>query len=201
MLSVLVHVYSLNVSSQAIFKKVQKILIAPREKDKSGAPSNEVVSEVAEQLKEIHKYNLHGADIHWQIWATVILAAEPHRRDVMMHESPPLKVADLFTRARDHSDNVLDKIHQNVAIGRSINDASSDQVKKLREEYDTVKKAFSCLKICIDNMGHRLEILENNLQSNSSLLSGVEVAADVHENDTSLIAYERVEYVEDVDHE
>lgn len=123
--AIYVHVFSLSMHNQAIFKKAKKILIDVQVRDRSGAATNAVVHELAEQLKDKHRFHYAGADIHWKIWANAILDADAF-------QPPPGRIIELFTRAPDHSDNILNGVQQNVSIGKSVNDAVKASVRGLR---------------------------------------------------------------------
>lgn len=114
--------------------QLKKTLIDVQTRDRSGAASIAIVQQYVDQLKEIHKFNYSGRDIHWQIWATTILSAEAHRREAMLHKPPPGKINEFFTRALDHSDNVLRGVRQNVSIGISVNNEAKEYIRQIKPE-------------------------------------------------------------------
>lgn len=195
-----VHVYSLSMSSQATFKKAKQALIDLQERDRAGAATNAAVKDTASRLKEIHKYHFNGSDIHWSIWANAIHASEAHLREAKMHEAPPSKILELFTRAADYSDNTLREVQRNVSIGRSVNSTTKEAIKQVRGEVTSVKRAIEELTRIFKNLESRMELLEQSVYNNETLLDGVAEATGVVENEVSESAFEQIEALEDPDH-
>lgn len=199
---VYVHVYSLSLSNQALFKRAKRALINPLEKDRAGAATNAAVQEIAQQLKAIHRFNFSGRDIHWTIWANAILtAADAHQRESMMHSGPPGKIMDLFHSAPDHPQNVVRRLQSNVSIGLSVNNTTKESVRQLREELDGIRPLVEQLNAAFERLSTRLEFLEENVKTTDTLLGDVGTAADIIENEVSQEAYERIEFLDDPDHD
>lgn len=137
--STYVHIYSLSLCNQLTYKRAKKAIIDPLERNRAGAATNLAVQEIAQQLKEIHKYNFSGRDIHLNIWANAILAADAHLRESMMSDSPPGKIIELFTRAPANPETVVRDLQRNVSIGMSVNNTTKEAVKQVRQELDTMK--------------------------------------------------------------
>lgn len=196
-----VHVYSLSMSNQATFKSAKKSLIDVQNRDRSGAASNAILQQYVDQLKDIHRFNFSGRDIYWQNWANAILSAEAHRREAMFSEPPPGKINEFFTRASDHSDNVLRGVQQNVSIGISLNQAAKESIRQMKPELIALKNLIEQMTQQFNYLMTKFTSLENCVKSNENLLEGVAHAANVTENEVSDIAYEQIQYLEDKDHE
>lgn len=198
---VYVHVYSLSMCNQATFKLAKKALIDVQTRDRSGAANNAVVQQYADQLKEIHRYNFSGRDIHWLIWANAILSAEAHHREAMLNEPPPGKIIEFFTRAPDHSDNVLRGVQQNVSIGISFNHAAKESLRQMKSEMDELEDLIGKVTQQFKNLKCKFTLFENSVESNENLLNGIANAVNVTENEVSETAFQNIEYLEDPDHD
>lgn len=83
-----IHVYSMSVSNLTLFKKVQKVLIEPLNKDRAGASTISDMNILVGQLKEIHRFRYQSLHINWLMWANRIHASEPHLRERTINSKP-----------------------------------------------------------------------------------------------------------------
>lgn len=187
--------------NQQTYKRAKKAIIDPLERNRAGAATNLAVQEIAQQLKEIHKYNFSGRDIHWNIWANAILAADAHLRESMMSDSPPGKIIELFTRAPANPETVVRDLQRNVSIGMSVNNTTKEAVKQVRQELDTMKQVIEQLTKMWVTLNARFELLENSVQTNDEMLGAIGTAARVVESEVSENAFDQIEYLDDPDHE
>ena len=97
---VLLHVYSLSVSSRKIFSTVKEHLIDPSNRDKSGAASTQVVVELSRELRSNHGERWDAHEIVWTMWASAILSSPAHSRESMKRSAPPEHLQHLF-KAKD----------------------------------------------------------------------------------------------------
>lgn len=199
-LAVYVHVYSLSMCNQAIFKKAKRALIDIQERDRAGAAANSAVRDIANRLKDIHKFNFSGSDIHWQIWANAIHATPAHLREAQMQEGPPGKIIELFSRASNPSDTTLRTAQRNVSIGRSVNNTTKEAIKQMRGEVTGLKEVINEVIRIFNKLESRMELLEQSVNNNDTLLDGVAEAVAVVENEVSESAFTQIEALEDPDH-
>lgn len=198
--AVYIHVFSLNMSSKPLFIKAQKTLIDPQSRDRSGAASQSLLMALMDRLKDIHKFRYSGAEVHWQLWANAILAAKPEQQERLVFEPPPGQILSLFRLAPDHPDDVLRGVQQNVCIGKNVNNNIKAGIAGLRDSVDQLKNGFKELQLSVQDLDRRLELLESTVDANENILTGVEKAMHVEENEVSTAAYNQVEYLEDPDH-
>lgn len=193
-----VHIYSTNVSSQAMFKKIKKQLIDPTNVDRAGAATNTIVREIADQLKEIHKFHFVGPDIAWTIWANKLASMEPYQRDLAVNEPPPGKLIELFDRARTPADQVLYGLQRNASLGNTVNNLRQQEIKECREAFDEMMQLLERLRFKAAELDTRLKLMEQSSITSSELLNTVSRA--VEENDSSEQFYSGITNRPDDDH-
>ncbi|XP_062559829.1 uncharacterized protein LOC134224486 [Armigeres subalbatus] len=88
---VLLHVYSLSVSSRKIFTTVKQHLIDPSNRDKSGAASTQIVVELSRDLRREHGDRWDAHEIVWTMWASAILSSPAHSQGSMKTSATPLQ--------------------------------------------------------------------------------------------------------------
>lgn len=196
--NVFIHIYSLNVSSQNLFKKIKKQLIDPANVDRAGAASNSMVREVADNLKEVHKFHFVGPDIAWTIWANQLMSMEPYERDAAINEPPPGKLIELFNRAMDPADHVLRGLQRNVSIGRTVSNLKNQEIQECRAIFDDMVDLMKRAQLKAVELDNRLKLMEQTAVTSSELLSTINEA--VEESEFSGEFFERIQNQEDVDH-
>lgn len=196
----LIHKYSLSVSSHAAFRKIKNALLDPAEKDKSKAAATILVGQMAEKLKLIHGNVLAGMDIHWRTWANAILSASADSHEAMMEAPPPDHIVNLFKPVADNADTVLSDLCQNVSLGVSVSEDMLREVRVLKAELSEVDRIVETTGKRVKLSMSRIERMEHVLCNNIRLLSVVESATQIHETPESVKIFESVQDAEDIDH-
>lgn len=181
-----IYVYSSSMSSSAVFKKAKKALIDPTNQDRSGAASNSSVQELARTLQEKHRMNFDGTHIAFLMWANEILSMEQHLHAAAIERPPPSSIIHLFTTARQHPDNILNRVRQNVSIARGITSLNSEQIQEVRVVFDEIVEAEGYLKLKITEMDTRLRSLELVHRTENLMLSTVEETVEESTNSQRL---------------
>lgn len=95
-LRVFVFVYSLSVESNAQHQKLQKVLLFPKNTDRSGATSTRDDSALAQELRSTHP-DIEGHYSSWLLWANYVNSSPAHEKDRLKNaSSPPLELAKYF---------------------------------------------------------------------------------------------------------
>lgn len=185
-------------SSQATFKAVKKSLIDPANVDRAGAASSATIHDLAERLKQIHKFHFVGSQIAWEMWATQLIGLDCYQRDLRVNDPPPGKLIELFRRAQDPSDVVLGGVRQNATIGRRVNEVVLREVAQVREAFDGLSMILQEFQVQMNLLGSRLTLMETARQASTEILSTVVEA--VEKNEAAENFYINVENLEDPDH-
>lgn len=117
-----VHVYSMSVANLTLWKKVQKGLLEPMNRDRAGASNVSEMNALVARLKEVHRQHYQSHHINWILWATRIQSSESHLHEKMINNPPPADMLHLFAHARTPADDVLTGIKQNLYVAENVNE-------------------------------------------------------------------------------
>lgn len=196
---VLVHVYSITMSSSAVFTSANNKLIKPALTDRSNADAHVVLQAAVLKLKEVHSNNYVSSDINWTIWAQKILTAEPHMQEHMYNEPPPGRIIELFHTAPIHPSSQLQNLRANLTIGANVAASMKQYVADVEESFQHVEHIHRNYDLAMRDLGSRIKLLKVAIDSSSNVL---EMASEAcQENEFSLEAYSSVTNAPDVDHQ
>lgn len=191
-----VHVfkYSHSIATLSMWEKVNKELLHPERKDKTGAPATEEVFGYVQQLKEIHSHYT-ALFSSWERWANFILSQPADRRQRLMKEAPPDEYLHLFRAAPVSEANLLSNTRYGLHVANNITDSISTAVNNLCIKVDSIvdsvnqiQKEMHCLKTRVDTSRSMLDAMQESLppeetQFSVKLASLVTDMPDIDHND------------------
>lgn len=202
-----VHVYSMSVANLTLWKKVQKCLLEPMNRDRAGASNTSEVNALVSRLKEVHRQNYQSQHINWLIWATKIQSSESHLYEKMVNNPPPPDILHLFAHARTSADDVVTGIKQNLYVAENVNDGVTSGlsrvislVEDIRKIQDAITKLQSEEKTKFDLLEHELQSMEIRAEATRSLISSMERSMPATESDFGRQLFAQIQDQEDVDH-
>lgn len=197
-IQLLLHVYSLSVSSRKIFNSVKQHLIDPSERDKSGAASTQLVVDLSKDLRQRHGNLWDGHEIAWTMWASAVLASPAHIRENMIDSVPPKHLQHLF-RAKDGPR--IDNVKRGLAVAHNVNASFCEDITGLKEAFSSLEKLFENMQLQLTFVRHRIEALEDRGRMGDSFITAMETSMTVSEGEFSQHIAGQVVDMEDVDHE
>lgn len=199
-ISLFVHIYSTSISSQQLFKRLKKELIDPANVDRAGASSILEVNRLVELLKETHKYNYTGADIHWVMWANQIHGSDAHRRDAMVNEPPPGRLIELFSAVREHPDAVLQRSRHNISVGATVAESLGVGIRDCLVTLDRFQNLIEQVSLVGAELKQKLTLLDSNTATSQRILDAVNDSLHVTESGFSEEVFGRITNQDDIDH-
>lgn len=193
--------YSTAVNSKAAWTSVEKKLIQPAERDKSGAAAEAEIGKLVDLLKSTHRYHYTAAYICWRQWADYLTKQPAHLREGLISKPPPSHLIHLFAHAYSDADALISEIRTNLNIGEGINEGLSQDLAKFRKCFDVVKKFAVELSHAVDAMDERLIALEQKSEINRENLSRFQEAVGPEENAFGIQMYSKIGVQDDVDHD
>lgn len=197
----------MSIGNLTLWKKVQKVLIEPLNRDRAGATNICEMNVVVSQLKEIHRLNYQSSHINWTMWANRIQASEPHLREKMMNSPPPADMLHLFAVARTSADDRMAAIRQNLCVAENVNEGASTGLSRIRSLVDAVRELQKTIvqlqkeqDTKIELLEHEVVTLEAQTSTTRSLLNSMERAVPVIETDFGRQVFQQIQDQEDVDH-
>ncbi|XP_039439012.1 uncharacterized protein LOC120420127 [Culex pipiens pallens] len=194
---VLLHQYSLSVSSKAVFKTVKEALLDPAEKDKSGAAAIRAEEDVVKKLREVHGDKWRAHDIAWKMWATYITAGEPHQHSQMLLEPPPANIVQLFA-AKESA--VVRNIQRNFSMAHNVQAGYPNEIATLRQAANILKEGIQTITSQFQILDRSIEALEARSSCTGSFIDAAEDAVRVEETDFSNTLAEHVGTQNDNEH-
>ncbi|XP_055547434.1 uncharacterized protein LOC129731452 [Wyeomyia smithii] len=190
------HIYSLLLSSRAVWNSVKDMLIDPAEKDRSGAAMTQAVLDQSDELRTTHGDHLDGHGMAWSFWANSILNAPAHLREAMKNH-PPQHLSHLF-RAKEGPRITAIRRELNVAHG--VNDSFHEKITALRQAFNVLESSFEHFSGTIKIVKQRLEALEIRDKLSETLISAMESSASVQEDQGGKALSMEITDAVDVDH-
>ncbi|KAI9325260.1 hypothetical protein DFJ73DRAFT_870133, partial [Zopfochytrium polystomum] len=136
-----VHVHSNAVSNASLWSLMERTLLTPTVKDRSGAANNAAVLAYKTQLKRIHGSHYTAHDIDWYLWANYIAMQHAGDRDRVLNEAPPSHLIHLYRRCADSSDQRLRRTLDDVAVAQTISSRVQSQTADLRLAIDALRQS------------------------------------------------------------
>lgn len=197
-IQLLLHVYSLSVSSRKIFNSVKQHLIDPSERDKSGAASTQVVVDLSKDLRQRHGHLWDGHEMAWTMWASAILASPAHTRENMIDSVPPKHLQHLF---RTQDGPRIDSVKRGLAVAHNVNASFCEEITALKDAFSSLELMSKNMQLQVEFVKHRIEALEQRGRMGDSFISAMETSMTVSEGEFSQHIAGQVVDMEDVDHE
>ncbi|XP_053691204.1 uncharacterized protein LOC128739731 [Sabethes cyaneus] len=195
-ISLYLHIYSLSISSRAVWNSVKDVLIDPAEKDRSGAALTQAVFELSDNLRSTHGNHLEGHGMAWSFWANSILNAPAHLRETMKNY-PPQHLSHLF-RAKEGPR--ISAIKRELNVAHSVNNSFHEEITSLRQAFDVLDTSFEHLRGTMNIVKHRLEALEIRDKLSENLINAMESSTNVQEDQQGKTLSMEITDTEDVDH-
>lgn len=196
-----VHVYSMSVSNLTLWKKVQKSLIEPLNRDRAGASTISEMNILVGQLKEIHRLHYQSSHINWIMWANRIQASEPHLKEKMIHSPPPADMLHLFAVAKTSADDRIVDLRQNLSVAKNVNDGMSTGLCRIRNLFASIRELQQTIlqlqneqQVQINLLEHELNVMETECDGNSSCHNKIIVVF----NGTSSASYRKRFWTADI---
>lgn len=195
-INVMVHIYGKAIASKPIHQKMSAIL-QPVDRDRGGAHSTVLLTELAKKLKETHGTYLSGNMSSWTMWANAIHATPTHKQASMVNEMPPAHLINLFRSVPTSETAVIRSAQHGLQIAGNLNDIYLENIKILRQEFSKFKE--STLR-GFDLHEARLNATEEMLASNNRLVGSMGDALQLEVNAVSLEEEQQITDLEDCDH-
>lgn len=202
-----IHVYSTSVSNLTLWKKVQKLLIEPLNRDRAGASTICEMNVLVGQLKELHRLHYQSSHINWIMWANRIQASEPHLRETLIHRPPPADMLHLFALAKTAADDKIAEIRQNLCMAENVNEGATTGLSRIRTLVDGVRELQNTIVQLQKEQETKIELLEHEITSfekqtstTRSLLNSMELAMPATETDFGRQIFQQIQDQDDVDH-
>lgn len=202
-----VHVYSMSIANLSLWKKVQKSLIEPLNRDRAGASTITETNALAGRLKETHRYHYQSNHINWVMWANRIQASEPHLREKLINSPPPPEMLHLFAIARTSADRTVTDVRQNLCVAENVNEGVTSGLSRVRILVDDILKIQSAIgdlrseeKTKIEMLNHELKTMETQAVTTRFLITSMEQALPATETNFGRQLFSEIQDQEDVDH-
>lgn len=202
-----IHIYSMSVSNLSLWKKVQKSLIEPLNRDRAGASTIAEMNVLVSQLKEIHKLNYQSNYINWLMWANRIQGSGAHLREKLIQSPPPADMLHLFALAKTPADNTLREMRQNLCVAENVNEGTSTGLARIRSLVDTVREMQKTIvqlqneqQIRIELIDHELATMEVQTSTTRTMLNSMERSYPAVETNFGRQIFSQIQDQEDVDH-
>ncbi|XP_053687249.1 uncharacterized protein LOC128736785 [Sabethes cyaneus] len=188
-----VYVYSESITSANMYDTLRVQLLNPEERDRSGAASNQAVSVLVTELKNLHKGYYISQDINWTVWASFLYTKDALERDELKLQGPPQHLIHLFKTVPSASQRCLSSTRNDIRIAQNVNGGYKEELDTLMKELDQVCAALSSMKL-------RLTALRTMQATNESVLYDVSESMEAHEDIFGEALAKQVTNCTDVDH-
>lgn len=169
-------------------------LFQPVSQDRAGAPSNVLLSETVQQLKNIHRDHYISDEINWSIWATYILKKPENDRSKIISDGPPRSMIHLFRPIPIPQEKMLETCRKDLRVAKTVIDFFEDDLKSVRVAYDSMVTVVSTL-------GSKLSSMERKVDEFRSILTSIDESVTPCENSFSRSLSEEITDCIDVNHE
>lgn len=177
-----------------LWGKVKSKLFQPVNRDRAGAPSNVLLAETVQQLKNIHRGHYVSDEINWSIWATYILKQPENDRPRMSSDAPPINIVHLFRSVPLPQDQMLDSCRKDLKVANTVVDFFEEDLKSLRSSYDS-------LSTVMVTFGARLSAMEKKVGEFRAMLTSMNGSVTPSEEPFSRSIADEITDLVDVDHE
>lgn len=188
-----VHIYSTSVSCKQLWELVDKHLVKFQQTDRAGAPNNQCLSQLADELRQLHGMHFSGQASSWKLWANYIHTVPAHEREKKKTELPPQSIIKFFRSVPISEAVQLECTRNGLSVARTINDSFSSELAALEEEADQLISLGQRVK-------HRISALRARSSINSSLVSAMQEFAQPEDSEISRSLADKVSDMFDIDH-
>jgi hypothetical protein len=182
-----VYKYSSNIKNKATFVALSKQLLQPRQTDRGGAATTNLLNSLVERLKETHSQNFSAFDINWMQWATDIQSQPLHLHDNLIQRGPPTSLVHLFRSRSTPAEVSLSNLNRANRIGLGM-------VQNILAQIPEIRNVFMVGIARLDALTQQLQNYQQQFEQT------IEVTAPVQETQSSRDIFDRVINAEDVDH-
>lgn len=188
-----VHVYSTAVSCKQLWELVDRQLIRFQNSDRAGAPNNQSLTALANQLRDIHGAHFSGHASSWKIWANYLHSVPAHERERRMNDLPPHSIIKFFRSVPISEAVQLESARSGLSVARTINEAISTDLSTLESEVNELLTLGQRIK-------HRIQSLQTRCSTNSGIVTAMQDSIKPEEDEVSRSLAENVSDMNDVDH-
>nr|XP_019563929.2 uncharacterized protein LOC109432086 [Aedes albopictus] len=190
-----VHVFkhSTAVASNTLWDMVNKKLLHPESKDKTGAPATQEIVSCIEQLKSTHTHYT-ALYASWEKWANYILAHPGDVRPNLMKDAPPDEYLHLFRSVPVSEVHRLQATRHGLQVAYNIVESISSSINTLCDRVDSV--AINVAEVQLQ--AHELKA---QVRASHSLLQAMEASLPPEESEFSRKLASKVTDAIDVDHQ
>lgn len=189
-----VHVFkhSVSVTSNTLWDMVNKKLLHPELKDKTGAPATQEIFKCIDQLKEIHSHYtaLHAS---WEKWANYVLAQPGDVRPKLMTDAPPDEYLHLFRSVPLSEGHHIQSTRHGLQVAYNITESVSSSIEALCNRIDSIAISVSEIQI-------QTHELKAQVKASRSLLDAMQASLPPEESEFSRMLASKVTDAVDVDH-
>ncbi|XP_062558136.1 uncharacterized protein LOC134223014 [Armigeres subalbatus] len=187
-----VHVYSTSISCKSLWEVTEKQLIRHQNADRSGAPSNQAVTSLAEELRRKNGH-FQAQSSAWRLWANFIHAGPAHEREQRLTEMPPQHLLKFFRSVPISEAVKLESVRSGLSVANTINQGFVAELEALENDTDQLLFWAQRLKSRLASMRTRSDV-------NSALVGAMSSAVRPEEDEFNRDIAGRVSDMPDVDH-
>ncbi|XP_055526909.1 uncharacterized protein LOC129719540 [Wyeomyia smithii] len=151
-INLFVYVCSESVTSASMYDTMRIQLLNPEERDRVGAASNQAVSSLVAELKNLYKGSYASQDVNWAVWASYLFTKSALERDELKHQGPPHHLIHLFKTIPSTGQRVLTSTRNDIRIAQNVNAG-------FKEELDALASELNQISVLINAMNIRLTAL------------------------------------------
>lgn len=178
-------------------------LLTSRSTDRSGAASINVMNQLVDRLKNIHREKfVPTADICWGIWANDILRQPANLHESLIERGPPTNNIHLFIPVYTSAEVRLNSIQATSQAALDMMNTLEEQVKVQGIAIANAKTVLVSLVEIISDVTNRQEMVMNvvKIYQNQFRATSLMAGALVVETSSSLEIYNQVTNQEDIEH-
>jgi hypothetical protein len=192
LLKLIVFHYSTQVKTADQFAAVKKTLLRDRETDRAGAASNNVVAELANELRRRWEGTFDAFEMAWEHWASDILmetqGANAHMRSSLINRAPPSELISLFRSRETPAKTQISNLNSVNRIGLSMIESLQNQMNQIQSDHGT-------LGVRIDSFQQMLTGFYRQMEATSRTVGLLP------ERTSAIQALGRVPNIEDIQHQ
>lgn len=199
--SVLVHVFSKNVTSQAVWNNLKSNFLNRESGGKDGGYQDEAVKELAQLLQEKNVHRLTAPTfLPWKQFARYIMKQDISERDKLIQELPPTELMHLFRTIPTNEAIILDRTHHQIVVAKNVNESHNEDLAKVEECLKNVKATMTLLLQQVAELELRVDAMKSVANGNDRLISAIDLSLQPVETEASLNYADSVTDTYDFDH-
>ncbi|XP_058825398.1 uncharacterized protein LOC131685578 [Topomyia yanbarensis] len=188
-----VHMYSTSVACKSLWDVVDKQLVRHQNADRAGAPSNQALTTLAEELRNKHGSCLTGHSSAWKLWANYIHTGPAHERDQRLSSLPPTYLLKFFRSVPVSEAVRMNSIRSGLNVANTINDSFAAELDELDSEVEQLISLGKRLK-------SRIQAMRLRCATKLSLVSSMQESIRPEEDELSRSLVSKISDMPDVDH-